>query len=632
MIKYLSLIVTLCTSLNVAAQSDYAVAKIPVALTTNAAAVIRNEEHFFDYKSISSGRYDYKIAVTILNKAGEDFAEMAEVYDKFSSISNIKASLYDESGKKIKDYKQTDILDRSLISDYSLFEDSRLKLLKFYNLSYPYTIEYSFSQDLKGVLAIPSWSDIKGYNIATEKSTYKLQKASNLNVRLRKIGNVKIDSVNVGAKVLYSWNSANVSAVEREHLSAGFDNLISKVQISPSNFEYDGSSGNFDNWKNFGSWIHKLNENGNVLPPIFKAKVQALVKDSKDDKEKVSILYNYLQQNTRYVSVQLGIGGFRPISAEKVSQVSYGDCKALSNFMKAMLNEVGISSNLIVIGNGMPSLNEEFASIGQANHMIVCVPMKSDTTFLECTSQYTPLGFIGNDNSDRKVLMVTAEGGKVIRTPKYSSNDNYQMRKINVGFDESGKANIDIKTQYANAQFEDNMGLLLMDATAQRKALVESVDIKGAELIKFKYQQPNKILPIIDEELNFTTNQLFTKGGEKAFLTLNLVNRREAVPEKLENRKTNFAVTFSYKDTDEISYNLPKEYAIEYIPKNILLTSDFGKYEAKFEVKNNEIIYTRTQEMNEKTFPASRYNEFVDFLKKIYQADKIKAVLTKKAS
>ncbi len=74
--------------------------------------------------------------------------------------------------------------------------------------------------------------------------------------------------------------------------------------------------------------------------------------------------------------MQLGIGGYKPIAAEKVFSVNYGDCKALSNYMKAMLEVAGIKSNLVVIGNGMPSLNRNFASVNQANHMILCVPLE----------------------------------------------------------------------------------------------------------------------------------------------------------------------------------------------------------------------------------------------------------------
>ncbi|SER46347.1 hypothetical protein [Pedobacter rhizosphaerae] len=97
----------------------------------------------------------------------------------------------------------------------------------------------------------------------------------------------------------------------------------------------------------------------------------------------------------------------------------------------------------------------------------------------------------------------------------------------------------------------------------------------------------------------------------------------------MENRKTYFAVPFCYNDEDEISYTLPKGYAVEFIPKDIDISSEFGTYSAKFTTKDNTIVYTRTQVMNNKKYAPEKYNEYVDFYKKIYQADKQKAVLTK---
>jgi len=131
------------------------------------------------------------------------------------------------------------------------------------------------------------------------------------------------------------------------------------------------------------------------------------------------------------------------------------------------------------------------------------------------------------------------------------------------------------------------------------------------------------------EDISLRSNQLFTKGGDKIFLMLNQVNRKESVPIKVENRKTFFAVSLSYNDEDEIIYTLPKNYTVEFLPKDISLNSEFGSYSAKFAMKDNVITYTRNQTMTDKKYPPEKYNDYVDFYKKIFQADKQKAVLTK---
>lgn len=610
-------------------QNNYDSSKIPDLLKQDAVAVVRNEEQYYEYKNVGSGTIKYKTAITILSKAGDPYAEFAEVYDRFSTLYAIKATLYDAYGKKIKDYKSSDFKDESLTSSFTIFQDDRIKTLTFSSTSYPYTIEYSYTQDFNGILTLPSWRSLKGYHISTEKSTYSFQKNAGLNVRFLGSKDLKTDSASVNGKTTYTWTANNIAAVVKEPLSTGFDQLSTWIKIAPNQFEFDSSKGDLSTWNNLGAWISKLNENGDVLPPVKKSLIQNLIKDAKTDKEKIQILYQHLQQNTRYVSVQLGIGGFKPILAEKVAQVNYGDCKALSNYMKALLKEAGIKSNLVVIGNGIPELNKAYSSMGQANHMILVVPLEKDTTFLECTSQNYPMGYIGYDNSDRNVLMVTDNGGQLIRTPKYRSADNYQISKTNIQLAEDGLATIIIKSNYGSAQYEDNLSNLLSEPTEVRKRTVQRLGFADAELQQVKFEQADKKLPIINEEITYQTRQLLSKGADKLFLVVNQINRKESVPEKIINRKTNFAIPFDYSDNDEIRYTLPKGLNIEFLPKDVKISSEFGDYSASFSVTGNIVTYKRTQVMSSKVFPAEKYNEYVEFYKKIYQADKLKAVLTK---
>jgi hypothetical protein len=610
-------------------QNIYDITKIPEALKQDAVAVVRNEEQFYDYKGIGSGTMKYKVAITVLNKAGDSYAEFAEVYDRFSNFYNIKATLYDAAGKKIKDYKSSDFKDQSLASDYTIFQDNRIRLLNPISLNYPYTIEYSYNQDYNGILTLPSWRSVIGYHISTEKSTYTFQRPSNLNIRFLGSKDLKTDSVLVKDKMVYTWTASNVPAYTKEPLSTGLDKLVSWVKIAPNQFEFDSSKGDLSSWNSMGAWISKLNEDGDLLPITKKNLVQSLIKDVKTDKEKIQVLYNHLQQNTRYVSVQLGIGGFKPIIAEKVAQVNYGDCKALSNYMKALLKEAGIKSNLVVIGNGMPELNKNYSSIGQANHMILVVPNAKDTTFLECTSQNYPMGYIGYENSDRNVLMISENGGQIIRTPKYRSLENYQKSKTEIDLNEDGLAKINIKMSYANAQYEDHLGALLAEPSEHRKRILSELQFPDTELDQLKITQPDKKHAIINEEIAFKTRNLLSKGGDKLFLIVNQVNRKEQAPEKITNRKTDFAIPFDYNDDDEIVYTLPKGLKVEFLPKDIKLVSEFGEYSASFSQQDNKITYRRSQTMTSKKFPPEKYSEYVEFYKKIVQADKSKAVLNK---
>ncbi|WP_158795719.1 DUF3857 domain-containing protein [Pedobacter sp. L105] len=610
-------------------QESYDVTKIPAELIKNSTVVVRNEEQNLVVKSLSNATLSYKTAITILSKNGDGAAQMSEYYDKFSSVYNLKATMYNAQGVKIKSYKSADFKDESLTADGTMYDDDRMKKLEFLNTNYPYTIEYSYEKDFNGYIYFPTWSPLDEFGCSVEKSSYTLQSPPEIKFNFLKSAGIKTDSAVVNNKVIYKWSCQNLAAIEYEPMATGLAEITPWVKTSPNQFEYDNSIGKVDNWKNLGSWMYALSSQVQTLPESTKATVKTLIANAKTDKEKIDILYRYLQSNTRYVSVQLGIGGFKPIDASKVATVNYGDCKALSNYMKTLLSEAGIQSNLVILGSGMPSLNPKYSSFGQTNHMILCVPAAKDTTWLECTSQYIPAGFLGNDDAARNVLLITSAGGKLVKTPVYSPEENFQNRTTTVTLTPDGSADILIKTDYGACQYEDHLGMMLIEPTDQRKRLLNSLGIPNMEISTASFTQPDKNTPKLESRIALKSTQMLSEGGDKLFLTLNLLNRKESVPQKVENRKTPFALPYGFKDTDEIIYTLPQGYKAEFIPKDVVLESEFGKYTSKAILKDNTIVYTRTQRINSKKYPPEKYKDLVDFYKKIYLADKEKAVLAK---
>ncbi|TDO19986.1 DUF3857 domain-containing protein [Pedobacter duraquae] len=616
---------TLC----VRAQNPYDVAKISPAMLVGSTAVVRSEECAITVKNVGSATMSYKTAITILTKNAESLASMSEYYDRLSSVYNLKATMYDAKGVKIKTYKSGDFIDRSLTSEGTMFDDNRIKELSFLNGVYPFTIEYSYDKDFNGFLSFPSWNPVTAYDTAVEQSSYTIQVPESSTIKFLKSKDLKTDSTLSNHVRNYKWSVQQVASIASEPMSVGMKEITPWVQASPNAFQYDNVSGNVDSWKNLGSWIFDLSKGGQNLPEQTKATVRSLTASAKTDKEKIAILYKFMQTNARYVSVQLGIGGFKPIAAEKVAAVNYGDCKALSNYMKALLETVGIQSHLVMIGADMPSLNPDYSSFGQANHMILCVPAAKDTTWLECTSQYLPAGFLGNSTSNKTVMLVTEAGGKLVNTPFYSPADNYQQRNTTVALTAEGNADILIKTSYGACQYEDHLYMMLRDPTAQRKALLNSLSIPNMEVVSAKYTQSDKDQPKLEEQIEAKGSQMLNQGGDKLFLTLNLLNRNESVPRKVEDRKTSFAVAFGFQDTDEVTYSIPKGYKVEFVPESVKIDSEFGTYTATAVLKGDKLVYTRVQRLNSKRYPPEKYKDAVDFYKKMYLADKLKAVLAK---
>lgn len=607
---------------------EYATSNIPDSLLINADAVIRKETREFTLKSPSKAIEKYDLIVTILNKNAEEYNNLGLSYDKLSRIEELSASLINKEGTVIKEFKTSDFTDRSLISSFSIYEDSRAKVLQINYPTYPYTIKFSYQINHNSLLSYPSWYPQSDFRLSVQKSTYELSHPSEMKVRF-KLNKLPIPAVQGDDKTKsIKFSIHNLKAYAIEPLSAGLNKITPWALFGPTNFEYDGSSGDLSDWNAYGKWLYNLSAGLDVLPNDIKIKVHELTDNLTNEKDKIRVLYKYLQAKSRYVSVQLGIGGLKPFEATKVAQNNYGDCKALSNYMLALLKEANIKSYLTVVGaNPKGGLRNDFASANQANHMILCVPLQKDTVWLECTSQRSPFNYLGSFTEGRNVLLISPSGGQIVKTPALKPSDSQQLRKINVFIDSLGNARIKLHTQYTGEQFEDIQHQLYNEIKEQKDYIYSTLQTPNVRIEKINYSLAEKDMPKIEENLDLTLDNIFVNGGNNKFVTLNLFNKKSYVPEIVPDRKTDFRISMNYHDYDEVIYELPKNYKVEFIPKETQIKTDFGIYTSSTTMSDNKIIYKREQKMFKSTYPAEKFNDLVAFYKTIYKADKQKAVL-----
>ncbi len=608
--------------------NQYDVNAIPAELLKNANAVVRLDEKTLKSYTASSAEMTHKYAITILNYNADRYAQFREFYDDFTKISAIKGAIYDKNGALVKKFKKKDIQDYSAVSGISLYEDNRQKIIEVAHNNYPFTVEFEFKVKYLGVVSFPKWIPILDYNVSVQQSSYKAVIPNKIGLRYKINNDASEPKVeNIGGKTTYDWVMENYPAQKKEPYSP--NRIFPTVYLAPNLFEYDGYQGNMQTWKSYGAWIHGLAEGRDELNSSTVAEIQALVKGINDDTEKVKKIYEYLQAKTRYISIQLGIGGWQPFEAKLVDKTGYGDCKALSNYTDAMLKAVGINSHHVVIGAGYghTSLEEDFPYLGYMNHMILCVPLENDTIWLECTSQNNPFGYLGDFTDDRTALLITDEGGKVVRTPVYKQADNTQIRNALVKIEPDGSALVDVTTKYRGLQYENVNFQFLKNEKEQKDVLYEMLDISNMEIENFNYTQIKDRIPEATEKLNLKIKNYASVSGKRIFIPLNILNKKRRTPKKIKNRKTDVVQRTAYIDTDEITYEIPGYFKIEHLPKAVNIESDFGTYQATVTQEENKITYTRTIKIHKKTFPAERYKDLQAFYKKIVKADKMKLVV-----
>ncbi|MGN6165155.1 MAG: DUF3857 domain-containing protein [Flavisolibacter sp.] len=618
----------------VAAAGDvkYPVSSIPEKLLQNADVVKREENIEYEIISGKNARFNYKYVVTILNENGDKYAGFSEYYDKFRQIESIEGYLYDKDGKLVKKVKTKDLQDVSGVSNISLMDDNRVKEHSFYYRSYPYTIEYDVSISYNQTFSFPYWVPQEYKNLSVQQSSFTVIVPADYTLRY-KMFNYKGEPAQTTEKnkKKYVWQAKELPPVKDEYAAPRWHERVPMVSIAPSQFEIEDYKGNMSSWQEFGKFIYTLNQGRDQLPEVIKQKVTQLTANTSSEKEKVEKLYQFLQQNTRYISIQLGIGGWQPFEASYVSQKGYGDCKALSNYMYSLLKAAGIRSlyTLIKAGDYDHFIMEDFPCT-QFNHAILCVPLQKDTMWLECTSQSVPAGYMGEFTGNRKALVIDANGGTLVSTPRYGLKENIQVRSIKAKLETDGTLKMNTTTTYRGVQQDDLSGMIdNLSKEKVKKHLEEDLALATYEINDFKYNKKKDLIPEVEEQLDVTVSNYATISGKRIFITPNILERGGARISEEEGRVVDFVFDYEFRNEDNEEIKIPEGYAIEAAPQDVSINTKYGSYYSSAKVIGNKIIYRRVREQFRGRFAAQEQKEIIKFFDDIYKADRSRFVLVK---
>ncbi|MXV52087.1 DUF3857 domain-containing protein [Pedobacter sp. HMF7647] len=635
MIRKFLLLLSMIVSGEIAnAQTNYAASDIPKNLMIRSNAVIRTHNETVEVKSYTQVIYHVKKAITVFNNNGDVHAAIDIYYTRNREARiNLKGVIYNEFGMPVSKFSDKNLTDESAISDGSLYEDSRVKRFKPAIASYPYTIEYEYEQTFNQSLLLPYWKPIETTGVSVQSARFELKTFPGFSYRLKEL-NYAGKAISDSTKDFKStvWTMHDAPSYRSELYSPHPETFLTSVRITPDKFSYQGVDGSFANWKEFGTWVNeKLLKGRTELPPETIASIKELVSQLPDEKSKAKKIYEYMQQKSRYISVQIGIGGFQPAKAFEVDKLSYGDCKALVNYTQALLNVAGIKSYYCIVQAGSFKRNApaDFATMQFGNHIILCLPFERDTTWLECTSKDIPFGFLSDFTDDRTVIACTESGGKIMHTPYYSPLKNKQIRKANFRIDSLGNADVTMETSFSGTQYENHDALLRLTQTEMIKKFREFYEINNIESAKISFTQNKSANPTAVETAEFTAYNYGVINGGRLYIPLNEVNSSRTINE-LRNRTFPVYINRGYTDVDELTFKLPGDYKIESLPENKVIKQPFGEFSVTIKKDEKSVTYTRSLILKEGNYPAEAYQQLVDFYQEIKEADNSKLVLIKR--
>lgn len=200
---------------------------------------------------------------------------------------------------------------------------------------------------------------------------------------------------------LYEWNLADNAA------------LMSFEEYQPSwytGFPYYQVS-EFKNWKDVIDWAAKVNDIP-LTGTEMQARVAQLKKFAGDDKEKYLLeAIRFVQDDIRYMGIEMGEYSYRPNQPEKVCRQRFGDCKDKSLLLCALLRANGITAHMAYVDTELKGkIAEGLPSPDRFDHVIAKVLLNDQTYWVDATFSYQRGGLKHRYNPEYEKALVLTDG------------------------------------------------------------------------------------------------------------------------------------------------------------------------------------------------------------------------------
>lgn len=607
------------------------IAIFPDSIKENANAVIKNDKTEIIFSSYNSMVVKKYRVVTVFNDLGLKNIDAYEYMDNTSSIKSIEAIIYDALGSEIKKIKRKDFKENS-VSEGSIITDNRVLYLDYTPVQYPFTMVYQSEISTSNTAFVPSWNPIEDFFVSILNSSITIKYTPEVKFKSKEFNfDEKILKLEEQGSLTYSIK--NFKALRKEELAPSLKKFTPYVIFGLNKFQIEGVDGSAENWETFGKWMNdELLSDTEEIPEATQIAVAELIGNETDNLIKAKIIYEFVQSKTRYVSIQLGIGGWKPMLAKNVDRLGYGDCKALTNYTRSILKKFNIPSYYAVVygDDEKRDIVEDFVSM-QGNHVILGVPdINENIIWLECTSQTLPFGFQGDFTDDRKVLIVSNDNSKIVRTKSFLNEQNYQKTdsKIILSDDNSIKCTVAINSK--GIIYNNKLPLKNANNDDLKKYYADYFNVvNNKKIISTKIEEDKNSIEL-NEAIEFEAKDFLKPNQDKIIVPLNCINQFSFVPKKYKDRKSPFEIERGFCYEDESIITIPNNFKVDALPGEQNLSNEFGSYTCKIEINQNNLIYKRKILIKKGYYTSDKYESYRKFREQVARSENSKVLLISK--
>jgi hypothetical protein len=596
--------------------------------------VIRDERHlrFFpqDGKPMLE-ETEIKVERVLTQAALEKLA-VRTTYDRtFTSVASFHVRTIRPNGD-VELYTLEDALDLSAWPGSQLYVDTRIIVLRLPKEPLGTVVESVITRTHRRP-KIRQYSFLFGDLFSSKNLIFTVSHPSDWNVDYvaHQLGNriefaPKIDESKPGLRKL-TWRKSDVSRFVHEKDGPAFWRTVPTVNVLLNAWTIDGKRTlGLTTIADYVKWIYDLQNGADDTNAEMEALAKKVTQGAQSPREEAKRLYDWVQDNIRYVGVQIGLGGWRPFPATEVFENGYGDCKAKAVILKSLLKTVGISSSMVSLYSATgPPRRFWLPAIGNTNHAILAVDLPGGMVFADPTTRVVPFGELPASDQGQHILRLTQDSVEPFLSPVSTAEQNTRHSKFK--FVLTNKGRLEGAFEYeAKGSFASTLEASDMDTSPDKpnKALRRALGLRsGGKLSEVKKDFDKSA---IKNRTARISGKVLIKEATKASGKLKLLRLEDFLyspSTKYPEERRKHSIYFGNRRIQEtkIEINLPKDAVINQLPPDTSLSVPGLEYALEWKLKEETLVIERKYKRNKRFFSSSAYAQVQKFYNQLLEAE-----------
>jgi hypothetical protein len=619
-ISILSFLLLTITTLTFA-QSDHDVdGNVVISSSKRSFSFIKgNSENPVQIKEESDRTYtcnNYRTDISIVEfYSNVESIDNVDIYTNGSRKNGIvpKYEYYDADGTFYSDahvcYFKLPLLKKGSNSEV-IFKKTTLDPRYF---SIVYFMDEEPIDDQQIQLIVPSWMqiEIKEFNF----KNYNIQK----------------DVSTRGDETVYTYNMKNIPAMSNEKSAPGPGYYVPHILVlcksaEPKDIKYNYFNTVKDQYAWYSSLVQQIGDDNKIV----KDKTDEIIKGAVTDEQKVKVIYQWVQDNIRYIAFENGIAGFKPEKAQEVLRKKYGDCKGMANLLTEMLRSQGLDARRCWIGTRHIAYDYTTPSLAVDNHMICAWMKNGKPVYLDATEKYIGYGEIAERIQGRQTLVENGTAYLLERVPveTYQQNTATESR----GFSIEGNNLKGHVIQVWKGENKEWMLSALNDIKneKQEQALKEylSEGKQNFEISNLKIDNLSNYNADLKVEYDVLWKDVLTSFDKDTYLEAD--NRRSFDNAEIDTAKRKLPYWFHFKNNIifETEIQIPPGKTITTLPDKLSIRGPGYSFAASYSNSGGKIIYKNEIILNETELKPENFAQWNKDIKQLSNFYNQQLVLT----